>query len=97
MEVTMIQKDEDLIQVIKCKTDEMLFVRYDPKKDPEATSGLLNDLMMHCKEMDIPCLAMPMSDEDVYAELEQWDVARLRTFDEKLQAIIRKKSPLIIT
>lgn len=97
MNVVTIQKDEDLIEIIKCKTDEILFARYDPKKDPEATSALMNDLMDQCGKLDVPLMVMPMSDEDVYLELEQWEVDRLRNLDNKLQEIIRKKSPLIIT
>lgn len=97
MEVVKIEKQEDLVQLIKCKTDEILFVRYDPKKDPEATSDLLNEIIGCCQDLEIPCLCIPESDEDVYLELEQWDVDRLRKFDTKLQEMIRKKSPIILT
>jgi hypothetical protein len=91
-----IKKDEDLAEVLKCKTDEILFVRYDSKKDPDATSALLTDIIGCCEENDIPCLCIPMSDEEVYVDLEQWEVDRLRRFDNKLQEIIRKKSPIIL-
>jgi hypothetical protein len=97
MDTVKIQKNEDLVEVLKCKTDEILFVRYDSKKDPEATSLLIEDIIAICKDYDIPCMCMPSSDEDVYVELEQWDVDRLRNFDNKLQEIIRKKSPIILT
>jgi hypothetical protein len=39
---------------------------------------------------------MPLSDDDVYLELEQWELDRLRKFDNKLQEIIKKKSPIIL-
>lgn len=97
METIKIQKNEDLVELLKCKTDEILFVRYDAKKDPEATSALLEDIVAICQDYEIPCLCMPISDEEVYAELEQWDVERLRNFDNKLQELIRKKSPIILT
>ncbi len=97
METIKIEKGEDLVEVLKCKTDEMLFVRYDPEKDPEATSDLLNDIIRCCQDLEIPCLCLPKSDESVYAELEQWDVDRLRKFDTKLQELIRKKSPIVLT
>lgn len=97
MEPVKIEKNEDLVEILKCKTDEILFVRYDSTKDPEATSVLLEDVIAICKDYDIPCLCMPKSDDDVYVELEQWDVDRLRNFDNKLQELIRKKSPIILT
>ena len=97
METIKIEKNEDLVEVLKCKTDEILFVRYDSNKDPQATSELIEELMNYCRELDIPCMCMPKSDDDVYLELEQWDVDRLRNFDNKLQEIIRKKSPIILT
>jgi hypothetical protein len=97
MEHIKIEKDSDLVDVLKCKTDEILFVRYDSAKDPDATSALIEDILSACQDYDIPCLCMPNSDEDVYVELEQWDVDRLRNLDNKLQEIIRKKSPIILT
>ena len=97
MESIEIKKNEDLVEALKCKTDEILFVRYDSTKDADATSALLEDVIAICKDYDVPCLCMPKSDEDVYVELEQWDVDRLRNFDNKLQEIIRKKSPIILT
>ena len=97
MEVIKIEKDSDYAEILKCKSDEILFVRYDPTKDETATSDLLTEIIQHCQELDIACLCMPKSDDDVYVELEQWDVERLRNFDNKLQEIIRKKSPIILT
>ena len=97
METFKIEKAEDYVQVLKCKTDEILFVRYDAKKNPDATSELLNEIFTQCQALDVPCMFMPMSDEDVYLELEQWEVDRLRNFDNKLQELIRKKSPIILT
>jgi len=97
METFRIEKGTDYADVIKCKADEFLFVRYDPTKDPVATSGLLKEILDYCQDMSIPCLCMAKSDETVYAELEQWDVEQLRRFDNKLQEIIRKKSPIILT
>ena len=96
METVKVEKGEDLVSVLKCKTDEVLFVRYDPAKDPEATSDLLNEIFAQCQELGIACLCLPESDEQVYLELEQWEVDRLRKFDAKLQEIIRKKSPIIL-
>ena len=96
METIKIEKGEDLVELIKCKTDEMLFARYDSKKDPDATSELLTELIAQCQELGVPCMCMPSSDEDVYIELEQWEVDRLRNLDNKLQELIRKKSPIII-
>ena len=58
---------------------------------------LLNEIISCCQELEIPCLCIPKSDEAVYLELEQWEVDRLRKFDTKLQEIIRKKSPIILT
>lgn len=97
MEPVKIEKNEDLVEILKCKTDEILFVRYDSTKDPDATSVLLEDIFAICKDYDIPCLCMPISDDAVYIELEQWDVDRLRNLDNKLQELIRKKSPIILT
>lgn len=97
METFRIEKGTDYADIVKCKTDEFLFVRYDSTKDPDATSELLSELIQHCKDMEIPCLCMPKSDEDVYVELEQWDVEQLRRFDNKLQELIKKKSPIILT
>lgn len=97
METFKIEKGEDLVEVLRCKTDEFLFVRYDPTKDSTATSDLLNEIFAQCQALDVPCMFMPKSDDDVYVELEQWDVERLRRFDNKLQEIIRKKSPIILT
>lgn len=97
MEHIKIEKDSDLVDVLKCKTDEILFIRYDSAKDPEATSALIEDILSTCQDYDIPCLCMPNSDDAVYIELEQWDVDRLRNLDNKLQEIIRKKSPIILT
>ena len=97
METVKIEKDGDLATVLKCKTDEILFVRYDSTKDPEATSALINEIISTCQELAIPCLCIPLSDDQVYAELEQWEVDRLRNFDNKLQEIIKKKSPIILT
>ena len=96
METIKIEKGEDLVELIKCKTDEMLFARYDSKKDPDATSELLNELIAQCQELGVPCMCMPSSDDDVYIELEQWEVDRLRNLDNKIQELIRKKSPIII-
>lgn len=96
METIKIEKGEDLVELIKCKTDEFLFVRYDPVKDPDATSELLNEVIDYCQNMEVPCLCLPKSDDAVYLELEQWDVDRLRKFDTKLQELIRKKSPIIL-
>lgn len=97
METIKIEKGDELVEVLKCKSDEILFVRYDPTKNDVATSDLISEILQHCQELDVACLCMPKSDEDVYAELEQWDVDRLRNFDNKLQEIIRKKSPIILT
>lgn len=97
METVKVEKGEDLVELIKCKADEILFVRYDSKKDPEATSEILRELIAQCRALDVPCMVMPLSDDDVYLELEQWEVDRLRNFDNKLQEIIRKKSPIILT
>lgn len=96
METVKIEKGEDLVELIKCKSDEILFARYDATKDPDATSELLQELFNQCQELGIPCMVMPMSDDDVYVQLEQWDVDRLRNFDNKLQELIRKKSPIIL-
>lgn len=96
METVTIKKDEEVLDLIKCKQDEILFIRYDPTLDGEATSELLNAILEFCQDLEVPCLAMSRSDEQVYAELEQWDVARLRNFDNKLQEIIKKKSPIIL-
>lgn len=96
METIKIEKDSELIDLIKCKTDEILFVRYDSKKDADVTSEVLQELLGCCRELEVPCLCMPKSDEDVYIELEQWEVDRLRAFDNKLQEIIKRKSPLIL-
>jgi len=96
METVKIEKGEDLVELIKCKSDEILFARYDSKKDPDLTSELIKEMMTQCQDLGVPCMFMPMSDEDVYLELEQWDVDRLRNFDNKIQEIIRKKSPIII-
>lgn len=97
METIKVEKGEDLVSVLKCKTDEILFVRYDSAKDPEATSDLLNDIISQCQKLGVACLCLPESDDQVYVELEQWEVDRLRKFDTKLQEIIRKKSPIILT
>ena len=97
METVKVEKGEDLVSVLKCKTDEILFVRYDSSKDPEATSDLLNDIISQCQELGVACLCLPESDDQVYVALEQWEVDRLRKLDTKLQEIIRKKSPIIIT
>lgn len=97
MESIKIEKGEDLVELVKCKKDEILFIRYDSAKDPDLTSDLLNDIIGVCKKLDIMVMFLPMSDEQVYIDLEQWDVARLRNFDNKLQEIIKKKSPLILT
>ena len=97
METIKIEKDGEIAELIKCKTDEILFVRYDPTKDEIETSGLLKEILEHCQDLGIACLCMPKSDESVYVELEQWEVGRLRNFDNKLQEIIRKKSPIILT
>ena len=97
MEVVKIQKDEDLAEVLKCKTDEILFVRYDSEKDPDATSELLNEIFGYCRGYDVPCMFIPKSDDAVYLELEQWETDRLRKLESKLQEIIRKKSPIILT
>ena len=96
METIKVERGEDIVEVIKCKADEILFVRYDPARDPECTSALMKDLLAYCEGLGVPCLGIPKSDEDVYAELEQWDAERLRAFDNKIQEMIRKKSPLII-
>lgn len=97
METVKIEKGTDLAELLKCKSDEILFVRYDAAKDPDATSELMNEIFAYCQDSDTPCMFIPMSDEEVYLELEQWDVDRLRNFDSKLQEIIRKKSPIILT
>lgn len=96
METFKIEKNEELVDIIRCKQDELLFVRYDPTLDDAATSELISAILEYCQALDVPCLAMSRSDEQVYAELEQWDVTRLRAFDTKLQEIIKKKSPLIL-
>ena len=96
METIKIEKGDELANILKCKADEILFVRYDSTKDPEATSELMNEIFDTCQELGIPCMFIPMSDEQVYLELEQWEVDRLRNFDNKLQEIIKKKSPIIL-
>ena len=97
METIKVEKQEDIVDIVKCKDDEILFVRYDPQKDPEATSDLLNDIIQHCQDLGVACMCLPKSDDDVYVELEQWEVDRLRNFDNKIQELIRKKSPIILT
>lgn len=97
METIKIEKDDQIAELIKCKSDEILFVRYDPARDPEATSGLLDEIFKNCTDLEVPCLFLPMSDDEVFIELEQWDADRLRNFDSKLQELIRKKSPIILT
>ena len=97
METVKVEMGEDLAEILKCKTDEILFVRYDSTKDPEATSELMNEIFSNCQELGVPCMFIPMSDDQVLLELEQWEVDRLRNFDNKLQEIIRKKSPIILT
>ena len=96
MEIIKVEKGEDIAELIKCKADEILFVRYDSNKDPDATSDLMNDIFTQCQALDVPCMFMPLSDDDVYLELEQWELDRLRKFDNKLQEIIKKKSPIIL-
>lgn len=96
MEVVEIKKDTELAELVKCKADEILFIRYDPTKNDVDTSQLLTELLQHCQDLGVACLCMPKSDDDVYVELEQWDVDRLRNFDNKLQELIRKKSPIIL-
>ena len=97
METIKIEKKEDLATVLKCKEDEILFVRYDSSKDPEATSALMNEIYSTCQDLGVPCMFIPLSDDQVYLELEQWEVDRLRNFDNKIQELIRKKSPIILT
>ena len=97
METIKVEKQEDIVDIVKCKDDEILFVRYDPQKDPEATSDLLNDIIQQCQDLGVACMCLPKSDDDVYVELEQWEVDRLRNFDNKIQELIRKKSPIILT
>ena len=76
---------------------KILFVRYDSSKDPEATSALMNEIYSTCQDLGVPCMFIPLSDDQVYLELEQWEVDRLRNFDNKIQELIRKKSPIILT
>ncbi len=97
METVKIEKLNDCAEILKCKTDEILFIRYDAQRDPDATSELVNELFAYCQDNDTPCMFLPQSDDAVYLELEQWDVDRLKKFDAKLQEIIRKKSPIILT
>jgi len=96
METFKIQKNEDLVEVIKCNTDEILFVRYDPGKDPEASAELIDAIFAYCTDYSMPCLFIPMSDDDVYLQLEQWELDRLRKLNSKLESIIKKKSPIIL-
>lgn len=98
MEVIKVDKAGDLLDIIKCKQDEIVFIRYDQNnEDPEYTATIVKDIMSYCQDWGVDCLIMPKSDDDVYIELEQWEVDRLHKFDNKLQEIIKKKSPIILT
>lgn len=97
METIKIEQDGNYADVLKCKADEILFVRYDPEKDADTTLMFLQKIINYCRESDIPCLCIPKSDDAMYLDLEQWELDRLRNLDSKLQEIIRKKSPLILT
>ena len=97
MENTTLNKDGHEFEVLKCKADEILFVRYDDTKDAENTSVILNGILEYCQDNGMDCLMLPKSDDKVDIALEQMDVESLRRLENKVHAYVQKKSPLILT
>lgn len=97
MESKSLNKDGEIFEVLKCKADEILFVRYDDTKDAENTSVVLNDILEYCQDNGMDCLILPKSDEKVDIALEQMDAESLRRLENKVHTHLQKKSPIILT
>ena len=83
-------------EVFKCNVGEFVFITYDPSKDPEATSELLNEIIEFCQDNDTPCLCIPKDDEQFAVSLSQMDATQLRRLSDRIQAEIKKKSKIIL-
>lgn len=97
METNTLCSNTENFEVLKCKVDELLFVRYDDTKDAENTSSVLNDILDYCQDNGMDCLILPKSDEKVDIALEQMDTESLRRLENKIHTHIQKKSPIILT
>ena len=84
------------LETFKCKEDELLFISYDEKLDPTATSEVLQDLAGYLTENDIPFIIIPKDEEKFHIELSQMDATRLRRLSDRIQSELQKKSKIIL-
>lgn len=84
------------LEMFRCKEDELLFISYDEKLDPYATSEVLKDIADYLQENDIPFIIMPKDEEKFHLELSQMDATQLRRLSDRIQAELQKKSKIIL-
>lgn len=92
----MVKSLEDLdLESIKCKTDELLFIRYKGELEND-TLEVVKGIVEYCQENDTPCLAIPANDDEFYLELSQMDATQLRRLSDRIQSELSKKSKIIL-
>ena len=84
------------LETFKCKEDELLFISYDEKLDPTATSDVLQDLAGYLTENGIPFIIIPKDEEKFHIELSQMDATQLRRLSDRIQSELQKKSKIIL-
>lgn len=88
--------NNEIFDVLKCKADEIVFIRYATELDATETSATLNDIFEYCKDHNVDCLFLPKSDEQVDITLSQMDTESLRRLENLIHTHIQKKSPIIL-
>ena len=86
----------ELKKIITCQPGEFIFATYDSKKDPEATSQILQDVINYCQENGCPCLMLPEADDEVAVALQDYDAESLRRLEGLVHQALLKKSKLIL-
>lgn len=83
------------LEPIKCKADELLFIRYKGELEND-TLDVIKDIVEYCQENGTPCIAIPANDEEFYVELSQMDATQLRRLSDRIQSELQKKSKIVL-
>ena len=95
MEIQEINNDV-LKKIITCKEGEFIFATYDSKKDPDATSEVVQEVIKYCQENGCQCLFLPEADDEVSVALQDFDAEALRRLKGLVEQALQKKSKIIL-
>jgi len=96
VEITEIN-NETLKKIITCKEGEFIFATYDPTKDPEMTSDVIQEVTQYCIDNNCKCLFLPESNDQVAVAFQDMTAEQLRRLEGLIHAEVQKRSKIILT